>query len=92
MKKRLIQLVVTLVLVMTASITANGAGKKNKELVIPDLAVELGAPFRDGAILQREMKVPVWGWSKPGTKVTVSFAGQTKEADCRKRWKMDVGT
>lgn len=44
------------------------------------LAIELGAPFRDNAILQRAMAVPVWGWSKPGTKVTVEFAGQKKTA------------
>ena len=43
-------------------------------------AIDLGAPFADNAILQRQMKVPVWGWSKPGTTVTVSFAGQSKSA------------
>ncbi len=42
------------------------------------LAIELGAPFGDNMILQREMKVPIWGWSKPGTQVTVEFAGQKK--------------
>jgi sialate O-acetylesterase len=57
-----------------------------------ELAVEMGAPFHDHAILQRGMKVPVWGWSKPGTKVTVTFvprpgsgqAGQTKTATAGK--------
>ena len=39
-------------------------------------AIELGSPFRDNAILQREKDVPVWGWSKPGTLVSVEFAGQ----------------
>jgi hypothetical protein len=39
-------------------------------------AIELGLPFRDNAILQREMPVPVWGWSKPASTVTVKFAGQ----------------
>ena len=43
-------------------------------------AIELGTPFADNAILQRQMPVPVWGWSKPGTKVTVEFAGQKKTA------------
>jgi hypothetical protein len=42
----------------------------------PAPAIELGAPFRDNAVLQREMELPVWGWSKPGTTVTVEFAGQ----------------
>jgi len=46
----------------------------------PAPAIELGTPFADNAILQREMPVPVWGWSKPGTKVTVEFAGQKKTA------------
>jgi len=43
-------------------------------------AIELGAPFADNAILQREMPVPVWGWSKPGTKIVVKFTGQAKTA------------
>ena len=40
----------------------------------------LAAPFTDNAILQRESAVPVWGFDRPGTKVTVQFAGQTKTA------------
>ncbi|HEX5790533.1 MAG TPA: hypothetical protein VFY13_05235, partial [Luteolibacter sp.] len=56
------------------------------------LAIELGAPFRDNAILQREMKLPVWGWSKPGTTVTVSFAGQKKSgtADKDGKWMLEL--
>lgn len=42
--------------------------------------IELGSPFCDNAILQREMDLPVWGWSKPGTAVTVEFAGQKSTA------------
>ena len=44
------------------------------------LAIELGAPFCDNMVLQREMAVPVWGWSKPGTQTAVEFAGQKKTA------------
>ena len=43
-------------------------------------ALELGAPFCDHAVLQRRQPVPVWGWSEPGTEVTVEFAGQRKSA------------
>ncbi|MFM7181777.1 MAG: sialate O-acetylesterase [Verrucomicrobiales bacterium] len=43
-------------------------------------AIEPGLPFRDNAILQREMPVPVWGWSKPGSTITVTFAGQKETA------------
>ncbi len=51
-----------------------------EEATKPKPAIELGAPFVDNAILQRQMPVPVWGWSKPGTKITVQFAGQKKSA------------
>ena len=44
------------------------------------LASELGAPFCDNMVLQRDMPVPIWGWSKPGTQVTVEFASQQKTA------------
>lgn len=46
----------------------------------PAPAIELGSPFRDNAVLQRDMPLPVWGWSKPGTTVTVEFAGQKESA------------
>ncbi len=61
---------------LLSAFAANAAEQASK----PKPAIELGAPFADNAILQREMKVPVWGWSKPGTKVAVAFAGQKKEA------------
>ena len=58
----------------------------------PKPAIELGAPFADNAILQRQMPVPVWGWSKPGTKVTVEFAGQKKTATASKdgKWMLQL--
>jgi len=45
-----------------------------------DQQLELAVPFTDNMILQRESKVPVWGFDKPGNRVTVEFAGQTKTA------------
>jgi len=42
--------------------------------------IALGAPFGDMAILQQGAEVPVWGWSKPGTEVTVEFAGRKSSA------------
>jgi len=35
------------------------------------------APFADNMVLQRGMRVSVWGTAQPGENVTVSFAGQT---------------
>lgn len=36
--------------------------------------------FTDHAVLQRDVRVPVWGWTRPGEQVTISFAGQEKIA------------
>jgi sialate O-acetylesterase len=36
--------------------------------------------FSDHMVLQRGVKVPVWGWTHPGSKVTVRFGDQTKTA------------
>ncbi|MCH7226031.1 sialate O-acetylesterase [Haloferula sp. A504] len=54
--------------------------------------LELAVPFTDHMILQREAKVPVWGFDAPGSKVTVEFAGQTKtaEADAQGDWKLEL--
>jgi sialate O-acetylesterase len=49
-------------------------------------------PFGDAMVLQREMKVPVWGAAEPDAKVVVTFAGQTKEtqADAKGRWRVEL--
>jgi sialate O-acetylesterase len=43
-------------------------------------ALSLPAVFGDNMVLQQKQRVPVWGWSQPGTEVTVKFAGQVKHA------------
>ena len=43
-------------------------------------AVRPAAVFTDGAVLQANRPVPVWGMADPGEKVVVKFAGQTKTA------------
>lgn len=43
-------------------------------------AVLLNPLFQDHAVLQRDRADPVWGRAKPGTAVTVSFAGHTVQA------------
>ena len=40
--------------------------------------VKLASPFTDHMVLQREMKVPVWGTAAPGEKVTINFGGETE--------------
>jgi len=58
----------------------------------PTLAGQLGAPFRDNAVLQQGMNVPVWGWCKPGTEVTVEFAGQKQTGEAGKdgKWMLQL--
>ncbi len=52
----------------------------------------LASPFTDHMVLQRDQPVPVWGWAKPGASVTVSFAGQEKEATANEsgRWQLSL--
>ena len=57
-------------------------------------AIELGTPFSDGAVLQRGMKVPVWGKvvdaDFAGSSIEVEFAGQKKTASVAENgeWKV----
>ncbi|MEM7233858.1 MAG: sialate O-acetylesterase, partial [Planctomycetota bacterium] len=55
---------------------------------------ELGTPFSDRMVLQRGMDVPVWGWTWPGEKVHVEFAGQTKstKANDRGEWSVSLSS
>ena len=50
--------------------------------------LQLGAPFRDNAILQRDIKVPIWGWAKAGDLAVVKFAEQkvSATADEKGKW------
>ena len=43
-------------------------------------AVSLAPLFRDGAVLQRDKPVPVWGAADAGESLTVTFAGQSASA------------
>jgi len=54
--------------------------------------VKLPAIFGDNMVLQRDMKVPVWGWASPDEKVTVSIAGQKQSATAGKdgRWRVKL--
>jgi sialate O-acetylesterase len=50
--------------------------------------LKLPAIISDHMVLQQKQSDPIWGWDTPGTKVTVTFAGQTKtaEAGADGRW------
>jgi sialate O-acetylesterase len=56
----------------------------------PLLDLQPGFPFRDHAVLQQKIPLPVWGTTLPRAAVTVTFDGQEKKsvADDEGRWRV----
>jgi len=54
--------------------------------------VRLPGMFSDSMVLQRDSKLPVWGWAEPGEEVTVAIAGQkaTATADQDGNWRVTL--
>src|SRR5262245_59102774 len=54
--------------------------------------VQPASLFQDNMVLQRGMKVPVWGTAAAGEKVTVRFAGQSVSAIASQqgKWKVEL--
>lgn len=48
--------------------------------------------FSDNMVLQRDGRIPLWGFANPGEKVTVNFKNQTKKtvADGKGNWKINL--
>ena len=48
-------------------------------LLLPALRAELKLPaiIGDHMVLQQQQANPIWGWDRPGARVTVALAGQT---------------
>lgn len=77
---------------------ASGAGGRLDELRLgADWAsvtrpvFALNGLFHDGAVLQRNTSVPVWGTALDGTQVTVSFAGQAHQTVAwNGTWRVDL--
>jgi sialate O-acetylesterase len=74
----------------TTATAINAAAPEAQVSVAVPLALQLPSVFGDNMVLQQNQRVPVWGWSKPGTEVTVKFAGQVKHvrADSEGRWEV----
>lgn len=60
----------------------------------PNLFAEVTLPaiFGDHMVLQRQMKIPIWGNANPGQKITVNAAGQTQSAtaDDEGNWRVEL--
>ena len=50
--------------------------------------LQISSLFQDGAVFQQNAKIPVWGWAPAGTRVSLSFKGQTKSGstDSSGKW------
>ena len=53
-------------------------------------ALELGSPFTEQVVLQRDVPLPIWGWAEAGKKVTVSLNDQrlVSSVDANGRWQV----
>ena len=60
--------------------------------VVKQSSLALASMFSDHMVLQRDMRVPIWGTAASGAKIVVQFAGQTKEAtaDAAGTWRVDL--
>jgi len=56
-------------------------------------ALSLASIFSNHMVLQRDVKLPIWGHAAPGAKVEVQLAGATKEAtaDADGKWRVSFG-
>ena len=63
-------------------------------LVAPSAHAEVSLPlmFSDGAVLQRDQPLPVWGWAKPGAEIEVTFDTRVAKtrADGNGSWRVEL--
>jgi sialate O-acetylesterase len=78
--------------IVTSATATNAPAPEVQLMVAVPSALPLPAVFGDNMVLQQKQRVPVWGWSKPGTEVTVKFAGQVKHAKAGAdgRWEVNL--
>jgi len=68
--------------VLLALVTLAAAAVAQAQLRLPLV-------LSDGAVLQRDHEIPVWGWAAPGAEVAVALGGSTRvtTADAAGRWR-----
>ena len=57
--------------------------------ILADAQIRLPHFFADGMVVQRDAKIPVWGWASPNESITVTFNGKSAKAkaDANGVWK-----
>ena len=70
------------------AVAQQGAAEANTATTL-----SLASIFSDHMVLQRDIKLPIWGHAAPGAKVEVQLAGTTKEATADKdgSWSVNFG-
>jgi sialate O-acetylesterase len=65
-------------------------GPRGHAANVPAPTLRLARIFGNGMVLQRDHPIPVWGWASPGTRVSVSFHGDTKSvtSDSTGAWRV----
>ncbi len=83
---------VTPALLAPALVTPPALAQTGQIINTPDKPF-LHALFSDNAVLQRDRKIPVWGWTGPGQKVSVKLDDKTTmaRADASGRWMAHIG-
>ncbi len=79
-----------MVLFVTSFSLVLGAAPKKPPAPELTLEAQMALPFRDNAVLQQGISVPVWGTTFPGSNVTVKFNAQSKTtlADKNGKWRV----
>jgi sialate O-acetylesterase len=82
---------IAIVLVASLAYAAAPKSVETSDAAITSV-LELGVPFRDNAIFQQKMPLPIWGAAQPGATITVDFKMQTKTCIANKdgKWKVTL--
>lgn len=61
-------------------------------LTLSHAKLTVASLFTDHMVLQRDLDVPVWGWAEAGSKVKVTFSGQTKttKTNAQGEWRVNL--
>lgn len=79
-RKKLARTAWSLVVIIFCTSLVTLAATGSVQAIEADAKPLLHPLFADHAVLQRDVKLPVWGWAAPGARITLRFAGQEKHA------------
>lgn len=71
----------------------SGCAKVSLKSEDKEMQFRVADVFSDNMVLQRRMKVPVWGWAASGSEITVEFEDHSKTVKARSsgQWQAEIG-